>query len=47
MIEGGWARVPLWSGVLFCAGCAVDHLVYGSPVFAVGLGLVACLAVRR
>ena len=38
MAARGWARLPLCSGLCLCAGCMVDHLVWGSPVFAVGLG---------
>ena len=34
----GWARLPLCSGLCLCAGCMVDHLVYGDPVFASGMG---------
>ena len=47
MAARAWARLPLCSGLCLCAGCVVDHLVSGSPVFAVGMGVVVCLAVRR
>ena len=47
MAARAWARLPLCSGLLLSAGCVVDHLVSGSPVFAVGMGVVVCLAVRR
>ena len=47
MAARSWARIPLCSGLCLCAGCVVDHLVSGSPVFAVGLGVVVCLAAWR
>ena len=40
------ACIPVYSGVLYCAGCAVDHLAHGSPVFAVGLIIAAIIAAK-
>ena len=37
------ARVPLLTGLSLCAGCAIDHLLSGSPLFVVALGVAACL----
>ena len=47
MIERRWAVLPYCSGLCLCAGCVVDHLVHGSPIFALGLGLVTCLTLPR
>ena len=33
------ARVPFLTGLALCSGCAIEHLLSGSPLFVVVLGV--------